>query len=125
MMLTVLQVALGGAIGAVARYLVGVGASRLIGGDFPWGTFLVNIVGSFAIGFLLIFLEARGMMRIAPFVVTGILGGFTTFSAFSFDALALAGRSFLGLSAAYVGASVFFSLIAVSLGIALARALYA
>lgn len=81
-------VALGGAIGSVARYLVGLWATAQFGAGFPWGTVVVNILGSAVIGGLGGAL-AEGLEMPAPwrlFLITGILGGFTTFSAFSLDA---------------------------------------
>ena len=84
-----LQVALGGALGASARYLVGLGTLRLIGPGFPWGTLTVNVVGSFAMGLLVVVLAEVWGNRFAPLLMTGLLGGFTTFSAFSLDAVAL------------------------------------
>lgn len=121
MTLVLLQVAAGGALGAMARYLTGLAALRLVGGSFPWGTLVVNVAGSFLIGVLFAALEARGAMRLAPFLLTGVLGGFTTFSAFSLDTAALVGRGALFPAAAYVVASVTLSLAAVTAGLALAR----
>lgn len=117
----VLQVAAGGALGAVARYLAGMAALRLLGGGFPWGTLFVNVAGSFLIGLAMALLEARGTTRATPFLVTGILGGFTTFSAFSLETAALVGRGATGPAALYVLLSVALSLAAVTLGLAAAR----
>jgi CrcB protein len=118
---TVLQVALGGAIGSVARYLTNVAVMRGIGQGFPWGTVIVNISGSFLMGVLVVWLAERGAMRHAPFLMTGILGGFTTFSAFSLDAVTLWERGEIGPAMAYVLGSVLLSLVALFAGMALTR----
>ena len=126
MLTTLLQVALGGAIGASARYLTSVGAMRLIGPGFPWGTLAVNVIGSFLMGVLVVALAHKdGGTRLAPFLMTGILGGFTTFSAFSLDALVIYERGALALAGIYVAASVLLSLGAIVLGMYLTRGLYA
>jgi len=122
MLATLLQVALGGALGASARYLTGVAAVRVMGPGFPWGTLAVNVAGSFLMGVIVVVLAHTGN-RFAPFVMTGILGGFTTFSAFSLDALTLYERGQAGLAAAYVLASVLLSLMAIVAGLLVARAL--
>ncbi len=118
-----LQVALGGALGAVGRYLVNVAALRLAGDGFPWGTFTVNVTGSFLMGVLVVALGQLNGMRFSPFVITGLLGGFTTFSAFSLDAMTLYERGQAGAAAAYVLASVSLSLAGIVAGLAVARAL--
>ncbi len=122
---TLAQVALGGAIGASARYLTNVAVLRGIGPGFPWATALVNILGSFLMGVLVVWLAERDAMRLAPFLMTGILGGFTTFSAFSLDAVALWERGEPMLAAAYVGGSVVLSLAALVAGMALTRGAFA
>jgi len=122
---TLLQVALGGAIGASSRYLTGVAAIRLMGPGFPWGTLAVNVVGSFAMGVIVIVLGQFSANRLAPFLMTGLLGGFTTFSAFSLDALTIYERGQHGLAAGYVLASVILSLGAIVAGMALARSGFA
>jgi len=122
---TLLQVALGGAIGASGRYLTGVAAVRVMGHGFPWGTLAVNVIGSFLMGVLVVVLAQAGGTRAAPFLMTGILGGFTTFSAFSLDALTLYERGQLGLAGAYVAGSVILSLLAIALGLLVARAVLA
>jgi len=122
---TLLQAALGGALGAVGRYLVSVTALRLTGDGFPWGTFTVNVTGSFLMGVLVVVLGQFNGMRLSPFLVTGVLGGFTTFSAFSLDAMTLYERGQAGVAAAYVLASVSLSLAGIVAGLAVARALSA
>lgn len=107
-----LFVAAGGAIGAAARYGVSLLSLAWFGAGFPWGTLVVNLVGSFAIGVLV----AQGIAGNARlFWVMGVLGGFTTFSAFSLEAVGLWERApWLGM--AYVAASVGLSVGAFGLG---------
>lgn len=121
MVLTLFQVALGGAIGAVLRYLTIMGAMRLLGPGFPMGTIIVNVVGSFLMGALIVLLSRKGGTALAPLVLTGVLGGFTTFSAFSLDAMTLWERGAHGLALGYVTASVLFSLAAIAAGLFVAR----
>ena len=121
MILTLFQVALGGAIGASLRYLTNVGAMRMFGLGFPIGTVIVNIAGSFVMGLLVVTLAKKGGNHLAPLLMTGILGGFTTFSAFSLDALTLWERGQQGLAFGYVAASVLFSLAAIAAGLFVAR----
>ncbi|WP_163848916.1 fluoride efflux transporter CrcB [Pseudooceanicola aestuarii] len=122
MISTILQVALGGAIGASLRYLSGVAVTRAWGaGGFPLGVIGVNILGSGVMGLLVAVMAARGLTHWAPFLVTGLLGGFTTFSAFSLEAVTLYERGALGQAAAYVGLSVGLSLAALVAGLWLGR----
>ncbi len=123
MFLTLSQVALGGAIGASLRYLTNVGVMRLIGTGFPYGTLIVNIVGSFLMGVIVVVLAKKGGNHLAPFLMTGILGGFTTFSAFSLDALTLWERGQQGPAFGYVCGSVILSLAAIAAGLFVARSL--
>lgn len=125
MIITLLQVALGGAIGASARHLTNVAVMRGIGPGFPYGTIIVNIVGSFLMGVLVVILAHKGGTRFAPFLMTGILGGFTTFSAFSLDALTIWERGQVALAGTYVAGSVFLSIIALVLGVMTMRGLLA
>jgi CrcB protein len=116
-----LWVALGGALGSVARYACSLGAARWLGSAFPWGTLLVNVAGSFAIGLLAaLFVAADGRLLVSPearaFVAVGILGGFTTFSSFSVETLNLARSGALGAAAANAGLSLVLCLAAVWLG---------
>jgi CrcB protein len=120
---TILQVALGGALGATGRYLSGVAATSLLGRNFPWGTIFVNIAGSFLMGVLIIILARKGGTHFAPFFQIGVLGGFTTFSSFSLDAITLYERGQADLAMIYVLASVMLSLGAVAAGLWAARAL--
>lgn len=115
MMTPVISVAFGGAIGSVLRYLVGLGVA------FPIGTLTVNVIGSFAIGLVWVLLAARGLQHWLPFIMTGLLGGFTTFSAFSLDTLRLVEAGRLTAAGGYVLASVFLSIFASALGLWLAK----
>ena len=117
MFLTLSQVAVGGAIGSVLRYLMVVAVSA------PLATLVVNVLGSFAMGILFITLATR--TSLSPLLMTGVLGGFTTFSAFSLDVLKLWESGQTLQAVLYVLASVILSLIAVALGAALARGAFA
>lgn len=125
MILTLFQVALGGAVGASARYLTNVGAMRWIGPGFPYGTMMANILGSFLMGVLVVVLAQKGGMRLAPFLMTGVLGGFTTFSAFSLDAFTLWERGEVVVAVAYVAGSVILSIIALICGVLAMRGVLA
>lgn len=119
-----LVVFLGAGIGGALRHGVNVLATRLLGYDFPFGTFTVNIVGSFLMGLLGGYFAFRTGVpqHLRLFLTTGILGGFTTFSTFSLDTALLVERHSFTWAAAYVIGSVALSLIAVFAGIALFRA---
>ena len=119
-----LQVALGGAIGASARYGVNIMTTRLVPG-LPVGTLVVNVLGCMAMGLLASGLALRGGQHLAPFLLTGVLGGFTTFSAFALDTTVLWQRGDSGLAMGYVLASVVLSLAAVSAGLAIGRGIFA
>lgn len=121
MNLTLLHVALGGALGASGRYLTGLAMTRLMGKGFPWGTLAVNVLGSFAMGLIVVVLAHFSANRFAPLLMTGVLGGFTTFSAFSLDVATLYERGQIGLAAAYAGASVVISIGALFAGLLVAR----
>lgn len=107
-------VAAGGALGSVARYLVGIGSGRLFGTNFPWGTLIINITGSFLIGtFIGLFATKWDLPQAARiFLTVGICGGYTTFSTFSLDAWYLIERGQSMTSLAYMLASVVLSVIA-------------
>ena len=120
---TLIQVALGGAVGASLRHLAGTAAARVAGHGFPWGTLVVNVAGSFLMGMLMLVLARHGGTRLSPFLATGVLGGFTTFSTFSLDALTLYERGQVTLAAIYVAGSVALSLLAIAAGLWLARGL--
>ncbi|KGJ05959.1 CrcB protein [Paracoccus halophilus] len=119
-----LQVALGGAIGASARYGVNILATRLVPG-FPLGTLIANVLGCFAMGMLASLLTLRGGQDWAPFLLTGLLGGFTTFSAFALDTMVLWERGASGTATGYALASVTASLLAVIAGLSLGRGVFA
>lgn len=116
-------VALGGAIGSVARCLVGIGSGRLFGMAFPWGTLIINVTGSFLIGtFIALFAIRWDLSQAARvFLTVGICGGYTTFSTFSLDAFYLMERGELLSSAAYMIASVVMSVAALVAAIHLVR----
>jgi len=122
---SLLQVAAGGALGASARYVVNVTTGRLLGTGFPWATLIVNVVGSFLMGLLVVALAEKFGNRYAAFLMTGCLGGFTTFSAFSLDTLTLYERGQTGLALLYVAASVLLSLAAIALALHLFRGAFA
>jgi CrcB protein len=121
----IIAVAVGGALGSVARYLVGVDSGKLFGVAFPWGTLIINIVGSFLIGALV---ESFALRWDLPqvwrvFLTVGICGGFTTFSTFSLDAYLLMDRGELWTSAVYIVASVVLSIGGLFAGLQLIRAI--
>ncbi|MDP2063093.1 MAG: fluoride efflux transporter CrcB [Phaeovulum sp.] len=120
-----LSVALGGALGASARYLVNISLPRFLGHGFPYATLTVNVVGSLLMGVLVVVLAEKSGNRYAPFLMTGVLGSFTTFSAFSLDALTIWERGQGALAAAYVTGSVVLSLAGIVAGMALARGWFA
>ncbi len=124
MMMTFLHVALGGAIGAMLRFGAGLAMLRLAGPGFPLGVLTVNIIGSFLMGLFSIFAFQRGMQHLSPFVMTGILGGFTTFSAFSLEAFTLYERGQIGAAGLYVSLSVILSLAGLVLGVWLGRGVW-
>jgi fluoride exporter len=119
----VLWVAAGGAIGAVTRHGVNIWSSRLFGPGFPLHTLIVNAVGCFLMGLLFGSIEARWQISdsVRLFLATGLLGGFTTFSAFSLDAFQLLQRGSHLAAGTYVVGSVALSLAGVACGFALSR----
>lgn len=124
MLMTVLQVALGGALGASGRYLSGVALMRAFGPQpMPVGVIFVNILGSFLMGALVVFLGQRQMTHLNPLLATGFLGGFTTFSSFSLEAWTLVERGDLALGAAYIGLSVSAAILGLVAGIYMMRAI--
>ena len=98
-------------------------ALRLFGPGFPWATLLVNVFGSFLMGFIVVWFAHRDLNRLAPLVMTGILGGFTTFSAFSLDTVTLWQRGEATTAMIYVAASIILSLAALLAGMATVRGL--
>ncbi len=119
-----IAVALGGAVGATGRYLFASQALRVFGPGFPWGTLGVNIVGSFVMGVIVESLALR--FQVSPemraFLVTGVLGGFTTFSAFSLDVSLLLEKKDIGLAALYAFGSLGGAVLALFFGLWLTRA---
>ncbi len=125
MLIQLAYVALGGALGAVLRFLTGLGAVRLFGAGFPMGVILVNLLGSFLMGVFVVYAAKRGLMHLSPFVMVGLLGGFTTFSAFSLEAFTLFERGQTGAAALYVLLSVVGSILALMLGVWMTRGVLA
>lgn len=119
----VLYAAAGGAIGTVARHLANIGFGRWLGAGFPWSTLFVNVAGGLLMGALIEALALRfdGSIELRTFLATGILGGFTTFSAFSMDAVLLMQRGETATAALYIGASVVLSILALLAGLWLMR----
>lgn len=122
-MKTILAIAAGGALGALLRHSVHNGSAHIFGAAFPWGTFAANIFGSFFLGLLVasfaLFWDVSQSMK--AFLVVGVVGSFTTFSAFSLDAVTLFERGDMALSFAYVTGSVLLSIAALYGGMALVR----
>jgi CrcB protein len=117
-------VIVGGGIGAGLRHGMNLGAARLLGTDFPWGTFAINVVGSFLIGIVAAWFAFRNdaaAQSLRLFLTTGILGGFTTFSAFSLDFALLFERGEIMAAIGYVVGSVALSLVAIFAGLWLVR----
>ena len=126
-MINLAAVAAGGAIGALMRHLSVRWVTQALPG-FPWGTLAVNVVGSALMGLLAAALMERfpgSWGRLAPFLMTGVLGGFTTFSAFSLDALFLMERGRPLAAAGYVAGSVVLAVAALAGGLAAGRAMWA
>jgi CrcB protein len=107
----IIAVACGGALGSVTRYLVGIGSGKLFGIDFPWGTLIINITGSFLIGLFVGMFATRWDLPQAArvFLTVGICGGYTTFSTFSLDAYYLMERGQAVAAGAYMVGSVVLS----------------
>jgi CrcB protein len=119
-------VALGGAIGASLRYLSGLAIGRLFGATgFPVAILTVNVIGSALMGLFVAAAAQRGLTHLSPFVMTGLLGGFTTFSAFSLETVTLIERGAIGQALLYVLLSVVLSVGGLMLGMILARGVFA
>ncbi|HEY4136387.1 MAG TPA: fluoride efflux transporter CrcB [Alphaproteobacteria bacterium] len=123
----VAAVAVGGALGSVARYATMLWMARLFGGGFPYGTLAVNMVGGFVMGLLI---EAMALAwspseAMRAFIAVGVLGGFTTFSTFSLDSWLLIQRGDYGLAALYIGASLLLSIGGLVAGLYLTRTVLA
>jgi CrcB protein len=122
-----LSVAAGGAIGASLRWAAMRWSGHVLGLGFPYGTMIVNVLGSVLMGIAAVAMMERfpgSWGRFAPFLMTGVLGGFTTFSAFSMDALFLIERGRNLAAAAYIGGSVALSVAGLWAGLTLARGVW-
>ena len=123
---SLILVAAGGAIGASLRFLTGVAVLRVIGiTSFPVAIIVVNVIGSFLMGVFVVAAANRGLTHLSPFVMTGLLGGFTTFSAFSLEAVTLYERGDIGQAALYVSGSVTLSILGLMVGLMVARSVFA
>jgi fluoride exporter len=120
---TILLVAVGGAVGSVARYLMASSIQTALGWEFPLGTVLVNILGCFLIGILYVLLVARPDPRhdLRALLMVGVMGGFTTFSSFSLETVTLAMNGNYGGATLNVVSSVAACLVGTILGVTLAR----
>ena len=114
----------GGALGAGARYLAYTEVTRIWGAAFPWGTLVINVSGSLLIGMLMaiLLIKLPDAIGLRIFLVTGVLGGFTTFSAFSMEFVALMERSEITYALLYAAGSVVLSIAACWLGLSVTRA---
>jgi CrcB protein len=124
---TFLSVAAGGAIGATLRWLIVRWAGQALGLAFPYGTLIVNVAGSLAMGVAAVIMMERfpgSWGRYGPFLMTGVLGGFTTFSAFSLDALLLIERGRNLAAVTYIGGSVMLSILGLWAGLTMARGVW-
>ena len=122
MFIRCLLVLAGGATGSLSRYLIGLGVNEHYDGRFPLATFCINVTGSFLIGLLLVLLDREDLLHpnLRPLLVTGFLGGYTTFSSFEWEMFAL-GRSTPPLALAYGLSSVILGLLACWAGASLGR----
>ncbi len=120
-----LIVFLAGGVGSALRYGTGVLALEMMGPSFPWGTLAVNLIGCTIMGIFarVLPMPAEGLPTLRLLLMTGLLGGYTTFSAFSLDAANLWMRDEIGAATTYVAASVIGSLIAVTVGLFVGKAL--
>jgi len=118
-----LWVALGGAIGASGRFFVTSMVTRMVGHEFPWGTVTVNVVGSFLMGAVISFMALKMNVgnEIRSFLTIGLLGGFTTFSAFSLDFATLVDRKEILTALGYAAGSVSLSILAIFAGLYFVR----
>jgi len=120
---TLAYVALGGALGALARYGISGWVYDRMGENFPWGTLVVNLVGCLALGLVIRWLQVSAVApELRPFLTIGVLGAFTTFSTFSYETVALLQEGQWLRAGLYMGGSVVLGLIAMVAGMALATA---
>ena len=119
----ILAIAAGGALGSVLRHLVGKGALVLMGSSFPYGTLFVNVAGSFVMGVLVAYFAHVGNppQEMRAFLTVGLLGGFTTFSAFSLDVVTLYERGEPFAAMMYIALSIMLSLVAIFAGLFIVR----
>ncbi len=122
-----LYVALGGALGASARHMLGMAMFRVMGPGYPWGTLFANVIGGLLMGILIGWLafKVSGGENLRLLLGVGALGGFTTFSSFSLEAVRMIETKAYGLAAGYISASVILSILAVFIGLMMARKLFA
>lgn len=125
-MYMILAIAGGGAIGAILRHFVGMASLKFLGSGFPYGTLSVNIIGSFVMGALVAYFAHHWNppQEVRAFLIVGLLGAFTTFSAFSLDTITLWERGEPVIALIYILASVIFSIFAVFAGLLLIRQIY-
>lgn len=122
MLKSILLVGAGGAAGSILRFLVGFGIGKLHKSPYPWGTFWINIIGSLAIGLLLGYLSRNpGQEGLKLLLVTGLCGGFTTFSAFTSENITLLQQGHWNLSVIYIFASLIVGMLSAWLGLYIAR----
>lgn len=116
-------VAAGGAIGSVIRFLLGYKVSQMVVSSFPWGTFLVNVIGSFLIGVMVELLSTKWQIsnEIKTMIIVGVFGGLTTFSTFSFEFINLMEGKMIGLALSYWIGSIVAGGLAVVAGLYLVR----
>ena len=120
------MVAVGGATGASVRYLAGIAILRFVGHTaFPLAIITVNVLGSFLMGVFVVTAANKGLTHLSPLVMTGFMGGFTTFSSFSLETMTLIERGDTGQAALYVLLSVGLSVGGLALGMAAARGFFA
>ena len=127
MISTIVAIGTGGALGAIMRHGVNVGAAQIFGHGFPVGTLVVNVLGSFLMGVLIVLFahSLQSSQEVKLFVTTGFLGAFTTFSTFSLDFVTLFERGDIALAGGYVAASVVLSILALFAGMLLIRSMVA
>lgn len=118
-----LSIAAGGALGAIARYLVDVWVSERAGAAFPFGTLVINVSGSFVVGLLAALLMERGVVdpELRPFLMIGFLGAYTTFSTWMLESLRLAEGGEWVAVVANIGGSVALGMLAVTFGLLVGR----
>jgi fluoride exporter len=123
----ILWIAAGGAVGSSLRHFMNVLVGRVMGDAFPWHTLIINVTGSFVMGLVVALMAFRWNVsnEMRAFLTTGILGGYTTFSAFSLDFAVLVERKAYVLAGAYAAGSVLLSLVAIFAGLALMRTMLA